>query len=94
MDSIYFDLEKTSHYDAEIEKRMGSLDDAVLDRYYFDMLARALELTDSVYVPGFRIWQRELPWLGQGITRQGYVFLGAPNERSTAQPPSDFIPTS
>jgi len=86
----FLDLDKTRDYDAEIEKRMGSLDKAVLDRYYFDMLARALELTDSVYVPGFRIWQRELPWLGQGITRQGYVFLGAPNERSTAQPPRDF----
>ncbi|MBN2550196.1 MAG: hypothetical protein JXB15_13620 [Anaerolineales bacterium] len=86
----YLDLEKTRDYDAEIEKRMASLDNNELNRYYFDMLTRALELTDSVYVPGFRIWQRELPWLGQGITRQGYVFLGAPNERSTAQPPRDF----
>ncbi len=86
----FLDLDKTRDFDTEIEKRMGSLDKAVLDRYYFDMLIRALELTDSVYVPGFRIWQRELPWLGQGITRQGYVFLGAPNERSTAQPPRDF----
>jgi hypothetical protein len=49
-----------------------------------------LELTDSTYVPGFRIWQRELPWTGQGMTRKGYIFLGAPYERSTAQPERDF----
>ena len=46
------------------------------------MLARGLELTDSAYVPGFRIWERELAWAGQGMTRKGYVFLGAPNENT------------
>jgi len=61
-----------------------------LDRYYFDLLVYALELTDSAYVPGFRIWQREIPWPGHGITRDGYIFLGATNERSTAQPERDF----
>jgi hypothetical protein len=89
-DQYYLDLEKDIDFDALIEQKADTLDEDDFDRYYFDMLARALELTDSVYVPGFRIWQREIPWLGQGITRQGYVFLGATNERSTAQPPRDF----
>jgi hypothetical protein len=86
----YLDLDKDIDFDALVEQRADTLDDDVFDRYYFDMLARALELTDSTYVPGFPIWQRDMPWLEQGITRQGYVFLGAPNERSTAQPPRDF----
>ena len=87
---FFLDLDKDIDFDALIEQKADTLDDDDLDRYYFDMLARAMELTDIVHVPGFNIWQREMPWTGQGITRLGYIFLGAPNERSTAQPPRDF----
>ena len=89
-DQYYLDLKKDIDYDALIDQRALSLEAAAMDRYFFDVLARALELTDSSYVPGFRIWQREIPWSGHGITRQGYIFLGAPNERSTAHPERDF----
>lgn len=89
-DQYYLDLKKDIDFDALIEQRASALDANAINRYYYEILARALELTDSAYVPGFRIWQRELPWLGQGITRQGYIFLGAPNERSTAHPERDF----
>jgi hypothetical protein len=89
-DQYYLDLKKDIDFDALIDQRAASLDETQLDRYFFDMLARGLELTDSAYVPGFRIWERELAWAGQGMTRKGYVFLGAPNERSTAQPERDF----
>lgn len=89
-DQYYLDLKKDIDFDALIDQRAASLDETQLDRYFFDMLARGLELTDSAYVPGFRIWERELAWTGQGMTRKGYVFLGAPNERSTAQPERDF----
>ena len=86
----YLDLQKDIDFDALIQQRAQSLDANAKDRYYFEMLAHALELTESTYVPGFRIWQREIPWPGHGITRDGYFFLGAPNERSTAQPERDF----
>jgi hypothetical protein len=89
-DQYYLDLKKDIDFDALIDQRAATLDDVQLDRYFFDMLARGLELTDSAYVPGFRIWQRELAWAGRGMTRKGYVFLGAPYERSTAQPERDF----
>jgi hypothetical protein len=89
-DQYYLDLKKDIDFDALIDQRASSLDETQLNRYFFDMLARGLELTDSAYVPGFRIWERELAWTGQGMTRKGYVFLGAPNERSTAQPERDF----
>lgn len=89
-DQYYLDLKKDIDFDALIDQRASSLEETQLDRYFFDMLARGLELTDSAYVPGFRIWERELAWTGQGMTRKGYVFLGAPNERSTAQPERDF----
>lgn len=89
-DQYFLDLKKDIDFDALIEQRASALDANAINRYYYEILARALELTDSAYVPGFRIWQREIAWPGQGITRQGYIFLGAPNERSTAHPERDF----
>jgi hypothetical protein len=87
---FYLDLKKTDDFDAQIEKRAESLDASQLDRYYYEALKRAMECTDQTYVTGFRIWQHELEWLERKAARQGYLFFGAPNERSTAAPPRDF----
>ncbi len=89
-DQYYLDLDKDIDFDALIEQRGGLLDEDALDRYYFDALRRILELEESTYRPGFRIWQIEIPWPGHGITRDGYVFLGARDERSHTQPARDF----
>ena len=87
----YLDLEKDVDYDAEVEKRSESLSPGELDRYYFDALRRVMECADvPEYVPGYRIWEHEVEWLEHKVTRRGYLFFGAPNERSTAQPPRDF----
>ena len=42
------------------------------------------------YITGYKIWQHEIEWLERKAARQGYLFFGAPNERSTAVPPRDF----
>ncbi|MBE3144490.1 MAG: ATP-binding protein, partial [Planctomycetes bacterium] len=89
-DQYYLDLKKDIDFEALIEAKAKTLAESTLDRYYFEVLVQALELTDSNYVPGFRIWERELPWPGHGITRRGYVFLGGSNDRSTAHPARDF----
>jgi hypothetical protein len=86
----YLDLKKTDGYDALIEKRAESLDEAQLDRYYYEALKRVMECTDQTYVTGYQIWQHELEWLERKAARQGYLFFGAPNERSTAVPQRDF----
>jgi len=86
----YLDLKKTDDFDALIEKRAESLDSAQMDRYYYEALRRVMECTDQTYVTGYRIWQHELEWLERKAARQGYLFFGAPNERSTAVPPRDF----
>ena len=86
----YLDLEKTDDFDALIEKRTESLDATRLDRYYYDALRRVMECTDETYVTGYRIWEHELEWRARKAARQGYLFFGAPNERSTAVPPRDF----
>ena len=87
---FYLDLEKTDDFDAQIEKRTESLDSSQLDRYYYEALKRVMECTDQTYVTGYKIWQHELEWLERKAARQGYLFFGAPNERSTAIPQRDF----
>lgn len=86
----YLDLKKTDDFDALIENRAVSLSDTQLDRYYYEALKRVMECTDQTYVTGYKIWQHELEWLERRAARQGYLFFGAPNERSTAVPPRDF----
>ncbi len=86
----YIDLKKTDDYDALIEKRSESLDSSQLDKYYFLALQQVLECTDQTYVTNYRIWLHELEWTTKKATRQGYLFFGAPNERSTAAPSRDF----
>ena len=87
---FYLDLKKTDDFDALIEKRAESLDASQLDRYYYEALKRVMECTDQTYVTGYKIWQHELEWLERKAARQGYLFFGAPNERSTVVPPRDF----
>ncbi len=88
----YLDLKKDIDFDSLIDKRAESLSDSQLDRYYFDALRRVV-LEDpeaDPYVTGYRIWEHELEWRERKAGRSGYLFFGAPNERSTAQPPRDF----
>lgn len=86
----YLDLKKDIDYDALIAEKVRTLSLDQLDRYYFEALKRVLEVTDSTYVPGVRIWSYEVSWPGHRVTRPGYLFFGAPNDRPTAQPPRDF----
>ncbi|MBW7865069.1 MAG: ATP-binding protein [Candidatus Hydrogenedentes bacterium] len=86
----YLDLKKTDDFDAIIEKRAESLGASQLDRFYYDALRRVMECTDQTYVTGYKIWQHEVEWLERKAARQGYLFFGAPNERSTAVPSRDF----
>ena len=87
---FYLDLKKTEDYDELIGKRAETLDSGQLDRYYYEALKRVMECTDQTYVGGYRIWEQELEWIDRKVARQGYLFFGAPNERSTAVPPRDF----
>ncbi|NQV50030.1 MAG: ATP-binding protein, partial [Candidatus Marinimicrobia bacterium] len=87
---FYLDLKKTDDFDAVIENKADTLDNSQLDRYYYEALKRTMECQDSTYVTGYKIWQHELLWLDHNAARSGYLFFGAPNERSTAVPQRDF----
>ncbi len=86
----YLDLKKTEDFDALITKRAESLGEEQLNRYYFEALKQVMECSDHTLVTNYRIWLHELEWRERRASRLGYLFFGAPNERSTAQPPRDF----
>ena len=86
----YLDIDKDIDFDAKIQERGEFMSDSDLNRYYFDALRYLLGLSVTTYVTGYRIWAYELPWVSHKATRPGYLFFGAPDERSTAQPPQDF----
>ena len=88
----YIDLKKDVDFDSLIEKKAESLDDSQLDRYYFEALKQIVMEDPGLapHVPGYRIWEHEIEWRERKAGRDGYLFFGAPNERSTAQPPKDF----
>jgi hypothetical protein len=87
---IYLDVAKDIDYDQQIDQRAESLDEDELDKSYYLAMEEVLGQRDEPYVAGFRIWQYDLPWAATNSDRRGYLFMGAPNERSTAQPPRDF----
>lgn len=86
----YLDLKKDIDIDSLISQRAEIIEEDKLDRYYFDILKQAITLDDNTYVTGYKIWRHNLPWDAHRVKRQGYLFFGAPNERSTAQPERDF----
>jgi hypothetical protein len=87
---FYLDITKNVDYDEKIRTKAEGLDDNILDRYYFEVLKIVMECQDDTYLTGYKIWEHELIWTDKNVSRSGYLFFGAPNERSTATPPRDF----
>jgi energy-coupling factor transporter ATP-binding protein EcfA2 len=86
----FIEVEGGEDPDVLICERAGDLSDYMLDQYYFALLRRVMQCSDETYVSGVSIWEYDLVWQEKKVTRTGYLFFGAPNERSTAQPPQDY----
>ena len=86
----YLDVKKDVDFDSLIEKKAEGLGGDILDRYYYDALTRVMECADQTYITGYRVWEHEIEWRERKAGRSGYLFCGAPNERSTVTPPRDF----
>ena len=91
-DQFYIDVHKNTDYEQMIEKKSEGLDDEALDRAYFTALGQILEVNDvPTAVANYKIWEYDkVQWFTHKTFRRGYLFFGAPNERSTAQPPRDY----
>ncbi|WP_026486463.1 DUF6079 family protein [Caldanaerobius polysaccharolyticus] len=87
----YLDMEKVGiDYNVKIQSKAEMLDDDAFNNGYYDILIKALDWNSPQYVRDHRIWQYELMWEEKKVARYGYLFMGSPNERTTAQPPRDF----
>lgn len=86
----YIDVDKIVDYDEKIKQKASVMADGELNRFFYQLIYGCLDWDAKQYVPGFEIYQRDLNWDSHNIFREGYLFLGLPGERSTAQPERDF----
>lgn len=86
----FLDLQKDVDYEQKIADYIPMVSLDFFDNYFYEILKILLEQQDETYVSGFRIWEYELIWTEHKAGRLGYLFFGAPNDRSTAHPPRDF----
>ena len=86
----YIDVDKIVDYDEKIRQKASILADGELNRYFYDVVYRCLEWDAKQYVTNFNIYEYDLNWDSHNTFREGYLFMGLPGERSTAQPERDF----
>lgn len=86
----FLDLKKDIDYDAKIEDKASFFEDESLNKYYYSLVYDLLDWDEDKAVPGYEIYEYQLNWDSHNIFRRGYLFLGVPNQRSTAQPPRDY----
>lgn len=86
----YIDVDKVVDYDEKIKQKASIMADSELNRYFYQLIYSCLDWDAKQYVQGFEIYQCDLNWHSHNIFREGYLFLGLPGERSTAQPERDF----
>ena len=86
----YIDVDKVVDYDERIKQKASMMAESELNRYFYTVVYGCLEWDANEYVNGFKIYQYDLNWDSHNIFREGYLFMGLPGERSTAQPERDF----
>lgn len=86
----YIDVDKNIDYDEKIKQKTSVLAEGELNRSFYEVVYSCLEWDKAQYVTGFNIYEYDLNWDSHNIFREGYLFMGLPGERSTAQPERDF----
>lgn len=86
----YIDVDKTVDYDEKIKQKASLVTNDELNRSFYKVVYGCLEWRAKQYVTNFDIYEYDLNWDSHNYYRAGYLFLGQPAERSTAQPVRDF----
>jgi len=86
----YIDVDKIVDYDEKIKQKASVMAESELNSYFYKVVYSCLEWDAKQYVTNFEIYEYDLNWESHNIFREGYLFMGLPGERSTAQPERDF----
>lgn len=89
-EQYFLNLKWVLNYDAKIEEQVNFMEDESLNKYYYSIVYDILEWNEDKAVPNYEIYEYQLNWDSHNVFRRGYLFLGLPTERSTAQPPRDY----
>jgi len=83
-------LKKDIDYDEKITQRAAIIAEDSLNSYFYEIAYFCLDWDAKEYVTNFKIYEHTLNWHSRHIFREGYLFLGTPETRPTAQPPRDY----
>ena len=84
-------IEGGINYDQKIKEYADQMPESNKDDYFFKFLGVNLPLDlDITFRPGFKIWSHAIEWKSHKTFRDGYIFFGNPNEKSTTQPRQHF----
>jgi hypothetical protein len=83
-------IEGGINFDQKIKDYSSTMADAQKDEYFFKFLEINLPLDHNTYRTGFRIWEHTVEWKAHKTYRDGYIFFGNPNEKSTTHPRQHF----
>lgn len=78
------------NFDQLISQQAEVMSAAQKDESFFRFIVEILGITSNPYRAGFQIYKHELEWKSHKVTRDGYIFLGNPNEKSTTHPKQHF----
>jgi len=83
-------IEGGINFDQKIKDYVDTMSDQMKDEYFFKFLELNLPLDYDTYRTGFKIWQHSIEWKSHKTYRDGYIFFGNPNEKSTTHPHQHF----
>ena len=86
----FIDVDKIVDYDEKIKQKSLVIAESELNTYFYKIVYSCLEWDAKQYVTNFDIYEYDINWESHNIYREGYLFMGIPEERSTAQPERDF----
>ena len=78
------------NFDQKIKDYAATMALSQKDEYFFMFLEVNLPLDHDTYRTGFRIWEHSIDWKTHKTYRDGYIFFGNPNEKSTTHPRQHF----
>ena len=83
-------IEGGVNYEQKIKDYIPTMDVDKKDAHFFNFLVEYLPIETEQYKREFKIFAHRVEWKSHKTMLDGYIFMGNPSERSTAQPEQNF----